>query len=242
MTRSVDEAHSFLFLSGLDDRGLREGLDSAAHAVIADWEDLVPDERKAEARATTAAALGASSAVLRLVRVNEPGTAAYDEDVVALRDLAVDAVIVPKCDPYVLRSLADECPPVVALVETGRGVRLAYETLEDPRAIGLAIGPGDLSRDLRIDLRPDGLSLLYTRGKLVVDSAAAGRRSPIDAPSRSMFDEFVADVLTGKSLGFGGKFCLTPDQADLVNQIYASAEVGSRGKTETRAASLADQK
>jgi citrate lyase subunit beta/citryl-CoA lyase len=112
-------------------------------------------------------------------------------------------------------------PPIIGLVESGEGVRLAYETASDARVVALAIAPGDLSKDLRMELRPDGQSLLYTRSKLVVDCAAAGIRAPIDIPSAADGEALLADVALSRSLGLWGRLCLRPGQAEIINAGFA---------------------
>jgi citrate lyase subunit beta/citryl-CoA lyase len=73
-----------------------------------------------------------------------------------------------------------------------------------------------------MELRPDGQSLLYTRSKLVVDSAAAGIRAPVDIPSQRQGDALRDEVRLARSLGLWGKLCLQAGQAEVINQAFAS--------------------
>jgi citrate lyase subunit beta/citryl-CoA lyase len=222
-TASLATATSFFIAPGTEEQRLTDALASAAHVVIADWEDMVPPERKTEARDLVRQLFAAPSGPLKVVRINAPDAPEFEVDIKALADVNIDGILVPKGVPDLIERLGPEGPPLLVLVETGAGVRLAYETASMPRVAGLVIAPGDLSKDLRIALRPDGQSLLYTRSKLVVDCAAAGIRSPIDIPSASEGDALRAEVAYAQSLGLGGKLCLKPGQAELINESFAAA-------------------
>jgi citrate lyase beta subunit len=217
-------ARSFFITAGTNDEVLRQALASPAHAVIADFEDMVPPEQKASARQVAGRLFAEPSDCLKLVRLNAPDSDEHDADVAAIAHMALDAVVVPKASPAMIARMGDDGPAIIALIETGEGVRLAFETACHPRVVALAIAPGDLSKDLRMELRPDGQSLLYTRSKLVVDSAAAGIRSPIDIPSANSDDALRADVQYSRSLGLWGRLCLRPGQAEVINEVYAAAE------------------
>ena len=220
MTTSLANARSFFIAAGTDIDALRAAVRSPAHAVIVDFEDLVPAERKDEARRNARALFADPAECLKMVRMNAPDTEHAAADLRAVADMAIDAIVVPKASPSMIDLLGVDGPPIVGLVETGDGVRLAYETARRERVVMLAIAPGDMSKDLRMDLRPDGQSLLYTRSKLVVDSAAAGIRSPIDIPSAAMDEALRADVMYSRSLGLWGRLCLRPGQAEVINLAF----------------------
>jgi citrate lyase subunit beta/citryl-CoA lyase len=219
---TFSEARSFFIAAGVEEERLHDALASSAHAVIADFEDLVAPERKAEARSIAKNLFVGSSNSLKLVRVNAPDTDEFQLDLAALSGLTLDGVVVPKGTPDLVARLGAEGLPLLALVESGEGVRLAYETACNPRVAGLVIAPGDLSKDLKMQLRPDGQSLLYTRSKLVVDSAAAGIRGPIDIPSASEGDALADEVAYARSLGLWGKLCMKPGQAEVINDTFAA--------------------
>jgi citrate lyase subunit beta / citryl-CoA lyase len=62
----------------------------------------------------------------------------------------------------------------------------------------------------------------YVRSKLVIASAAAGLRPPIDTVYPSFKDtaglQFQAQL--ARSLGMGGKFCVHPSQIEVVNRVF----------------------
>jgi citrate lyase beta subunit len=205
-----------LFAPGSDERKLTRALESGADVVVADLEDAVSPDRKAEARELLAR--------LRppVVRVNGAGTPWFAEDVALTGALSLRAVVLPKATPESVASLGDEGPPVIAIVETAEGLRLAYETAAEPRVAVLMLGAADLGAELRLEPRPDGLEILYARSKVVADSAAAGIRPPIDIVHLDFRDRagLEASARFARTLGFGGKACIHPDQVATVNRIF----------------------
>jgi citrate lyase beta subunit len=216
---------SLLFVPGDDAGRLRAGFAGGADAVVADLEDAVAPERKAAARATVSQALSGLSGAARLVRVNAAETGLLEEDLDAIADLPLDAVVLPKATPEAVAALGGEGPPVIAVIETAAGLRAAYDVACAPRVEALALGAADLALDLRLEPRPDALELLYARSKLVVESAAAGLRGPFDRvfPAVTDGEGLRADALVARSLGFAGKSCTHPSQPGVVNEVFGAA-------------------
>ena len=221
MSTAFATTRSMFFAAGTNHELLAQALASNVHAVAADFEDMVPAGEKDAARAAVARLFAAPNpSCLRAVRINGPDTDHFEADLAALEGLHLDALVVPKATPDVLDALPADGPPVLALIENGQGVRLAYEMATNPRVIAFLIGAGDLATDLGIDLRNEPLSVLYVRSKLVVDSAAAGIRAPFDIPSGATGDELEREARVARSLGFGGKLCVRLDQIDVVNTVF----------------------
>ena len=222
MTSAFAHVRSMFFAPGTNEELLTQALASNAHAVAADFEDMVPADQKDAARATVAAVFASStSSCLKAVRINSPGNPEFEADLAAIAGLPLDAIVVPKATPEVITALPSDGPAILALIENGQGVRLAYDMATNPRVLAFMIGAGDLATDLGIDLRNDPRSVLYVNSKLVVDSAAAGIRAPFDIPSGATGAELEAEAKAAKSLGFGGKLCVRLDQIDIVNATWA---------------------
>ena len=231
---AADFSHlrSLLFAPGSDERKLRKALESAADGVVADLEDAVAPDEKAAARdvvrrvlSTVVTGTGRPAAV----RVNGVETPYFRDDLVLVSELAPDALVVPKASPEAVAALGSEGPPVIAIVETAEGLRLAYETARSPRVVALVLGAADLGAELGLEPRSDGLEILYARSKVVVDSAAAGIRAPVDVVYLDLHDleGLEEQARLARSLGFRGKACVHPDQVEVVNRVFAptSAEV-----------------
>ena len=218
---------SYLFVPASEPERVGKALASAAHAVIVDLEDAVADHAKDGARAVVAARLRAPRAAgASLVRVNGLDTPHAAADLAALDGLALDALVVPKAEPAALRALDaldPGGPPVVALVETARGLRAAFDVAAHPRVVATMLGVVDLAAELGITPGPDGRELLPARGALVLDTIAAGRPGPIDGPCLALGDEAAlrAETLAAKALGFTAKACIHPAQLAVVHDAFA---------------------
>ncbi|MFW6101235.1 MAG: HpcH/HpaI aldolase/citrate lyase family protein, partial [Bacteroidota bacterium] len=81
--------------------------------------------------------------------------------------------------------------------------------------------------DMGIQISKKGEELSYPRARIAVASRAAGIDPPLDTPFTIDLKDreaFKADVRQGKSLGFGGKLCIHPDQVDFCNYIFSPSE------------------
>ena len=193
-----------------------KALASDADAVVADLEDAVTPDRKEAAR----------ELILRLrprvVRVNGADTRWFADDLAATAELELEALVLPKATPDAVAALGADGPPVIAIVETAQGLRLAYETASSPRVAALLVGAADLGAALGWEPRADGLEVLYARSKVVTDSVAAGIRAPFDIVHTDTRDDagLEASARFARSLGFRGKACIHPAQVPIVNRVF----------------------
>jgi citrate lyase beta subunit len=162
----------------------------------------------------------------RIVRVNGAETRWFEDDLALVAGISLDAVVLPKATPEAVAALGTDGPPVVAIVETAQGLRLAYETGSAPRVAALVLGAVDLGAELGLEPRPDGLEILHARSRVVVDSAAAGIRPPFDIVHVDVRDDtgLEAACAFARALGFRGKVCIHPRQVPIVNRLFAPSE------------------
>jgi len=220
-------ARSFLFAPASDEHKLRKALESEADVVVADLEDAVSLEQKDAARDVVRGVLAEPySGALVAIRVNGAGTSFFAEDIALTRALRPDVLVLPKATPVALGALDAEGPPVVAIVETADGLRHAYEVAWLPRVEALVVGAIDLGVELRLEPRADGLEVLFARSKVVLDSAAAGIRGPVDRVFVDVRDRrgLEDDARFARSLGFRGKACVHPDQVEVVNRVFTPSD------------------
>ncbi len=196
--------------------------------MVADLEDAVVPAEKGAARKVVARVFSGprNGGPLRLVRVNGVGTPFHAEDVAAVSRIAPDAVVLPKATPEAVDALGGGEPPVVAIVESAQGVRLAYDIAIRPRVVALQIGAVDLGAEVGLEPRDDGLELVYVRSKVVFDSVAAGLRPPFDVVHLDIAaDETLeAECRLARSLGLRGKACIHPAQVVIVNRAFDPTE------------------
>lgn len=217
-------AYSFLFAPGSDLAKLSKALGSDAHVVIADLEDAVLPSEKERARAVVAEAFGAAPrGPLRFVRVNGADTRWHDGDLSLVEQLSLDGIVLPKATPEAAASLEALGLPVVAIVETADGLRRSYELAATPPVVALQLGAVDLSLALGLESRADGQQLLFARSTLVLHSAAAGLRTPIDQVWTHTRDlaGLASDCALGRALGFRAKACIHPAQIETVHAAFA---------------------
>ncbi len=84
------------------------------------------------------------------------------------------------------------------------------------------LGAVDLGLELGLEPRPDGQELLLARSTLVVDSAAAAIRPPVDQVWVDVadLDGLRRDCELARSLGLRGKACIHPAQVPVVNESF----------------------
>jgi citrate lyase subunit beta/citryl-CoA lyase len=217
---------SLLFVRADDEAALARALDSEADAVVADLEDSTPLDAKARARDVLANLWREPvRGPARLLRVNELHSALAVDDLALVAELALDALVVPQASVATIDIAAAAGLPVLAVIESARGLREAYELGSRAHVDALGLGANDFARDLGLQPREDAQELLYARSKVVADGVAAGVSGLFD---RVWVDADVsraaADAAFGRSLGFRGKSTLQPEHAAAINAIFSSSD------------------
>jgi citrate lyase subunit beta/citryl-CoA lyase len=107
--------------------------------------------------------------------------------------------------------------PLVALVETARGLERITEIAATKGTFRLAFGIGDFRRDTGFGDNP--ATLAYARSRFTIAAKAAHLPSAIDGPTVGSSALRLSEA-TAVSAEFGmtGKICLTPDQCSTVNE------------------------
>ncbi len=223
----LEAARSLLFVPGSDERKLRRALASSADAVVADLEDGVAPGEKERARILAPHVLSqVPSAAVKLLRVNAAGGPHFADDLGALAGTPLDAIVLPKASPAGVEAVAKllpSPPPVVAIVETAEGLRDVHALAGHRSVAALQLGALDLGVELGLERREDGQELLFARSTLVVASAAARIRRPVDAVYVALRDRtgLGEECRYARSLGFGGKACIHPEQVEIVNAAFS---------------------
>jgi citrate lyase beta subunit len=216
----LSHVRSLLFAPGNEERKLAGALASEADGVVADLEDAVAPAEKEAARELVARVRPP------IVRVNGADTRWFAEDLAMVEGLSLDAIVLPKATPESVAALGAQGPPVIAIIETAQGLRLAYETACAPRVAALILGAVDLGAEVGLEPRLVGVEILYARSKVVLDSAAAAIRSPFDIVHVDIHDDegLEAECRLARSLGFRGKACIHPQQVPIVNRVFAPSK------------------
>lgn len=215
---------SALFMPASNPRAMEKARSLPCDVIILDLEDAVAPEAKGDARAAAVAALRAGGFGSREVvaRVNGLDTEWGADDLAALRDVAVDGVLLPKVSgPEMLaeaRAAVDA--PIWAMIETCRAMLNLREIVEAGPAV-LVAGTNDLAKEMRCRPGTDRAPLVPSLAQIVV-AARAGGAAALDGVSNVIDDPeaVAAECGQGLALGFDGKTLIHPSQVEPANRVF----------------------
>jgi (3S)-malyl-CoA thioesterase len=211
---------SALYVPGSNARALEKARGLDADMLIIDLEDAVPEEAKAEARAAAVAyvAAGAGGRILA-IRANATDSAHHAADVAALKGSAADLVVLPKVED--VAGLPELGPPLLAMIETPKGLYAAREIAAHPSVAGLIAGVNDIAAETGIRPGPsrEGLELAL---EMIVLAASAAGKPRFDGVCNRLddMDGFDAECRQGFTYGFTGKTLIHPNQISICNQAF----------------------
>ncbi len=226
---------SLLFVPGAEPRKLERAREAAADVLLLDLEDSVVADRKADARALVAEAMraGAFGTTEVGVRVNAPGTPYFETDLEAVVGAGGRLLMIPKAESARDVSVIAEALPalepalrLLLLVESPKGIASAPAIAgASARIDGLCFGHADFTLEMGLAEADASRGIAYHARCQVVIAAKAAGVAAIDSVHASVRDEaaFREDAELGLRLGFDGKLCVHPRQAEIVNQVYTPA-------------------
>lgn len=211
-------ARSWLLTNGSQHDRFGAAARSRADIVVLDIEDAVAPKDKVAAREGVVQWLAAGNT--DWVRVNGFGTPWWADDLEALKGTSVGGVMLAMVESVDhVTETAKRLPglPIVALVETARGLERITEIASAKGTFRLAFGIGDFRRDTGFGEHP--ATLAYARSRFTIAAKAAHLPGPIDGPTVGSSALKLSEA-TAVSAEFGmtGKICLTPDQCPTVNE------------------------
>jgi citrate lyase subunit beta / citryl-CoA lyase len=107
--------------------------------------------------------------------------------------------------------------PIVALVETARGLERITEIAAAKGTFRLAFGIGDFRRDTGFG--EDTATLAYARSRFTIAAKAANLPSAIDGPTIGSNPlKLIEATAVSAEFGMTGKICLSPEQCSVVNE------------------------
>jgi citrate lyase subunit beta / citryl-CoA lyase len=222
---AVETARTFLYVPGDRPDRFDKAAGYGADTVILDLEDAVAPEAKPRSRGYVKTWLGDGGRAI--VRVNGRRTPWFVEDVRAAADAT--AVLLPKTesaeDVRAVRDVAGDAMPVIALVETPRGIDRIHEICASDGLVRVAFGNVDFSARIGVESTSQ-TAMLFARSAIVYASSGADRAAPIDGPTIAIGDEerLLADSRHARELGFGARLCIHPRQLRTVAETLAPTE------------------
>ena len=220
---------TWLFVPGNEPDKLQKALNNSADVVIVDWEDAVAPNQKELARQVTHDILTTLKSKSRIVlRINSFTTEAYTQDIEAMDDLPISAVMLAKVsEPEEVQELAEIGYPVIPLIESALAIENAYQIAKaHPMVERLVLGTMDLMADLGAQWEPDGPSLHYLRSRILVAGQAAGLVGSIDGvyPLLNDLSGLHQEATTARKMGFAGKLIIHPRQIEVVHQVFSPTQ------------------
>ena len=237
---------SFLFIPGDSSKKLDKGMGSGADALLLDLEDSISPQRKAEARATTAAflkqALTAKDRPRLYVRINGLATGLTDDDLDAVVAVHPDGIMFPKaeggaavmhCDAKIaareaIHGLPDGALDIIAIAtETAAALFLAGTYAGSSKRLkGLTWGAEDLSVELGAEANRDRdgnfLDPYRLARSLCLAGAAAAQVQAIDTVYVDFRNEagLRRECEEARRDGFAGKMAIHPAQVAAINEVF----------------------
>lgn len=216
---------SLLFVPGSRPDRFDKAVESGADTIIIDLEDAVLPGDKTEARASALGWLAHRGGAVAGVRINSPRTAEGCADIAAfaVSGCSPDFVMVPKAETGVDMEIVGDAlghrAPLIAVIESGRGLHQAFDIAKQASA-GLLFGGADYSASLGADLS-DWDAMLVARGTIASACGAAGVPA-YDVPFLDVKDAAGLDATTrqAKAMGFAGRTCIHPGQVETVNAVF----------------------
>ncbi len=211
-------ARSWLLVNGSQADKFAPAARSRADIVVLDIEDAVAPKDKMAARDNVVRWLDAGNT--DWVRINGFGTPWWADDIEALSKSTLGGVMLAMVESVDhVTETAKRLPnvPIVALVETARGLERITEIAAAKGTFRLAFGIGDFRRDTGFGENP--ATLAYARSRFTIAAKAAHLPGPVDGPTVGSSALKLSEA-TAVSAEFGmtGKICLTPDQCPTVNE------------------------
>ncbi len=233
VSRAPRLRRSVLFVPGGAPRKIDRARASAADTIVLDLEDATRPERKPEARACVAEALqaGGFGASELAVRINPPDTPFFEEDVAAMVAAGARTVMLPKAErPASIQSVAARLggeTNLLLLIESPLGVADALSVgAATSQAEGLCFGHADFSLQMGLPRAEASNPVVHHARCSVAIAAKAHEIAPIDCVHLDVRDDraFRADTEVGLSIGYEGRLCIHPRQAEIANEVYTPSD------------------
>ncbi|RYE02031.1 MAG: CoA ester lyase [Sphingomonadales bacterium] len=229
MTTAALAPRTALFLPASNPRAIEKARGLAADMVILDLEDAVKPGDKDSARAAAIAAVAEGFGKrLSAIRLNGSDTPEYAADVAAVAASGADYAVLPKAeDPALIADLSKALgKPLLAMIETPRGVFAAAAIAALPGVRGLIAGTNDLAATLRLP-PGSGREAMGVALQTIVLAARAGDAWAFDGVFNRLDDAagLETESREGRALGFDGKSLIHPNQIEIAARAFGPTEL-----------------
>ena len=225
---------SALYMPGINQKAMDKALNLDCDAVVLDLEDAVEVSKKEDSRQLVIRQIENNDYGPRVVvvRVNDLGTKWGEQDVVAVANLPIQAILVPKVSEIrdisrvvdLLNRLGSELP-IWIMVETPLAIININELARQPRVTALVMGTSDLVVDLCAEHLEERQNISYALQRSIIAARAFGKKilDGVHLDFRDL-DSLRNVCRLGKSMGFDGKTLIHPDQIPVANDAFSPSE------------------
>lgn len=222
---------TMLYVPAHIERHIEKSRTLDADSVIFDQQESVPPQLKEKARENLKKYLsnpdfGHSE---KVVRVNPLNSLWGLDDLKALTELDIDAVLFPRMESaeqleesiYHLENLGADHLKVMVNIESPLGVINAQHIAANDRLEAIVLGTTDLANELKLNQTPDRSGLL-TSLSMVILAARAYKKCVIDGPHFDLKDVEACEYSCrqARDLGFDGKTVIHPIQLNYTNDAF----------------------
>ena len=225
---------SVLYMPGINQKTMDKALNLDCDAVVLDLEDAVEVSKKEDSRQLVIRQIENNDYGPRVVvvRVNDLGTKWGEQDVAAVANLPIQAILVPKVSEIrdisrmvdLLNRLGSELP-IWIMVETPLAIININELARQPRVTALVMGTSDLVVDLCAEHLEERQNISYALQRSIIAARAFGKKilDGVHLDFRDL-DSLRNVCRLGKSMGFDGKTLIHPDQIPVANDAFSPSE------------------
>ena len=225
---------SALYMPGINQKAMDKALNLDCDAVVLDLEDAVEVSKKEDSRQLVIRQIENNDYGPRVVvvRVNDLGTKWGEQDVAAVANLPIQAILVPKVSEIrdisrvvdLLNRLGSELP-IWIMVETPLAIININELARQPRVAALVMGTSDLVVDLCAEHLEERQNISYALQRSIIAARAFGKKilDGVHLDFRDL-DSLRNVCRLGKSMGFDGKTLIHPDQIPVANDAFSPSE------------------
>ena len=225
---------SALYMPGINQKAMDKALNLDCDAVVLDLEDAVEVSKKEDSRQLVIRQIENNDYGPRVVvvRVNDLGTKWGEQDVAAVANLPIQAILVPKVSEIrdisrmvdLLNRLGSELP-IWIMVETPLAIINISELARQPRVTALVMGTSDLVVDLCAEHLEERQNISYALQRSIIAARAFGKKilDGVHLDFRDL-DSLRNVCRLGKSMGFDGKTLIHPDQIPVANDAFSPSE------------------
>ncbi len=223
-------------MPGHNERALDKARSLDCDVVIMDFEDGVPPKTKPQARDCVTKALKEGGYGHRelVVGVNPINSQWGHEDIEAVANLDIDAVMLPKLESKdeviavveCLNANDGQAKSIWMMAETPRGVlNIDAIVASSPRLDCIVVGTEDLGKAMRVPPSPGRLGMLSALTICVLAARAHGL-DILDSVYTQLDDTdgLRRSCEQGRTLGFDGKTLIHPSQIETANTIFSPTE------------------